>query len=346
MAERMDCLRIEAWGGDLQRATVPVPSVGVNEVLVEVEATGVGRTVHNYVQGNMGDDPADLPRIPGHEVVGTVAETGEGVTHLEDGDLVTAYFHIGCGQCRYCHAGLQPLCEHHGGHVGVKLDGGFAEFVALPVGQVIPLPGELDPVGATTIPDAIATPYHVAKERASITPGDHVAVLGAGGGVGIHLVQVAQVFGADVTAVDLDGRKLDVCRDVGATHGVNARDRDPEAALAEPGLAYDAVVDFTGDTDLLEAAVSHLAPRGVLVNLTSFPDNAMRLPPRSQVRNETAVVGSRYCSKDELRDAAALVAAGEVEPIVSSTVGFDGVPDLLETIVANELVGRGAMTPT
>lgn len=346
MAEGMACLRIDSWGGDLERAMAPVPAVGVNDVLVEVRATGVGRTVHNYVGGNMGDDPDDLPRIPGHELVGDVVETGDGVDHLEAGDRVTAFFHIHCGHCRYCQAALEPLCAHHGGHVGVKLDGGFAEYVRLPARQVVLLPADLDPVGATTIPDAIATPYHVAKERAAIGPGDRVAILGAGGGVGIHLVQVAQVFGGEVTAVDLDDEKLEACRDLGATHVVNTADGDPAAALAEPGVAYDAVVDFTGDTGLLEAAVGQLAPRGTLVNLTSFPDNELRLAPRSQVRHETAVVGSRYCSKHELRAAAALVANGDVEPVVSEVVGFDGVADLLETVVSNELVGRGAMTPT
>ena len=346
MSETMDCLRVEAWDGELHRAEAPVPDVGPTDVLVEVEATGVGRTVDKYVHGGMGADPDDLPRIPGHEFVGTVAEAGQAVAGLTPGDRMTAYFHIGCGHCRYCQAALDPLCENHGGHVGVEMDGGFAEYARLPADMAIPVPDGIDPVAATTIPDAIATPYHVASERAEIRPGDRVAVLGAAGGVGIHMLQVARAFGADVTAVDIDDDKLEACREVGATHLVNVADRDAATALAEVGVDYDAVVDFTADTDLLTAAVEHLGPRGRLVCLASAAGVDVGVPTKALVRGEIDVMGSRYCTKAELRDAADLVASGAVEPVVSEVVGFAGVADLLERIVNDAVVGRGAMTPT
>jgi len=346
MTESMECLRVEAWDGRLHRASVPVPEVGSTDVLVEVEATGVGRTVHKYVNGGMGDDPDLLPRIPGHELVGTVVEAGEAVTGLDVGSRVTAYFHVGCGHCRYCQAALDPLCANHGGHVGVELDGGFAEYARLPARLAIPIPADVDPVAATTIADAVATPYHVADQRAAIRPGDAVAVLGAGGGVGVHMLQVARCFGGTVTAVDLDDRKLDACRDLGAEHVVNVAGQAPNEALAETGVEFDAVVDFTADTALLEAAVDHLAPRGRLVCLASHSGDEVGVETKALVRGEVDVRGSRYCSKAELRAAADLVAAGDVEPVVSEVVGFDGVADLLDAVVDNDLVGRGAMTPT
>lgn len=345
MAETMDCLRVEAWDGELHRAAVPVPDVGPTDVLIEIEATGVGRTVHKYVNGGMGDVPDDLPRIPGHEFVGTVAVTGEAVAGLAPGDRVTAYFHIGCGHCRACQAAQDPLCENHGGHVGVEMDGGYAEYAVLPAAMAIPVPDGIDPVAATAIPDAIATPYHVASERADIGPGDSVAVLGAAGGVGIHMLQVARAFGAEVTAVDIDDGKLGACRDVGAATLVNVADGQPATALAAAGVEYDAVVDFTADTDLLEAAVDHLANRGRLVCLASAAGVDVGVPTKALVGGEIDVCGSRYCTKAELREAADLVATGAVEPVVTDVVGFDGVAGLLETILENELVGRGAMTP-
>lgn len=345
MVDSMESLLLTSWDGNLHRREVQVRDPDANEVLVDVEATGVGRTVHKYANGGMKDDEALLPRIPGHELVGTVVESGDGVAHLPEGTRVTAYFHVGCGHCRQCEMGRYTLCEDHRGHVGVVTDGGFAEYVTLPARQLVPIPTSIDPVEATAIPDAIATPYHVANRRAAIEPDDHVAVLGAGGGVGIHLVQVARHFGADVTAVDVDDGKLDRCGQLGATGTVNVEGRDYGTALETTGRGYDAVVDFTGDTDLLESAVDHLAPHGRLVNLTAYEGNEMRVSPRAQVRGETAVVGSRYCWKDELRAAADLVADGSVEPIVSEVVGFDGVADLIDRIVGNELVGRGAMTP-
>lgn len=339
--DTMRCLQIDEWGGDLHAAEAPVPEPRPGEVLIDVDATGVGRTVANVVAGNLGDDPDDLPRIPGHEVVGTVAETGAGVAHLSAGDPVTAYFHLVCGHCRYCHEGLDSLCENHRGWVSVDTNGGFAEYARLPAENALPIPDGIDPVDATTIPDAVATPYHVANQRAEIEPGDDVLILGAGGGVGIHMVQVAQYFGADVTAVDVVADKLDVCADLGAVHTIDAGRKD----VADAAGTYDAVIDFVGDASVLDEVPSLLAPRGRLVHLTTFPGNETALEPRAAVSDEIEVVGSRYCAKHELLRAAELVADGAVEPIVSEVVDAEGVPDLLDRIVENEVVGRGAMTP-
>ena len=342
MAESMRCLQVEEWGGELVETERDVPEPGENEVLVEVEATSVGRSVANVIAGNMNDDPAHLPRIPGHELVGTVAEAGPGVTHLETGDRVTAFFHIACGYCRYCQEGFDPLCENHAGWISAHTDGGYAEYATLPAGNAIGLPDGLDPVEATVVPDAVATPYPVANYSGEVEPGDDVMVIGAGGGVGIHMVQVAQYFGGDVTAVDIDDEKLEECARLGAEHVVNTA----EESLAASGPdEFDVVVDFVGETALLEEAVGLLGPHGRLVNLTTFPGRSIELAPRTTVINEIEVVGSRYCSKYELREAAELVADGEVEPVISEVVGFDGVADLLDRIVDDEVLGRGAMRP-
>lgn len=339
--DRMQCLQVDEWGGGLHRAEAPVPAPDPGDVLIDVEATGVGRTVANVIAGNMNDDPDDLPRIPGHEVVGRVAETGAGVDYLDPGELVTVYFHLICGHCKSCLGSMDTLCENHGGHVSAHTDGGFAEYVSLPAGNVLPIPEGIDPVAATAIPDAIATPYHVANQRAEIDRGDDVMIIGAGGGVGIHMVQMARYFGANVTAVDVVDEKLDACLDYGASHVIHAG----EEHVADVGTEFDAVIDFVGDTDTLDAIPSLLGPRGRLVHLTTFPGNETTLLPRTAVSNEIAVVGSRYCSKYELLEAADLVADGAIEPVVSETVGLDGVSELLDRIVENDVLGRGAMRP-
>lgn len=341
--ETMHCLRIEEWDGDLDITEVPVPNPGPDEVLIDVEATGVGRTVANVIAGNMNDDPTAVPRIPGHEVVGTIAEAGDGVTHLSEGDFVTVYFHLVCGHCQRCHEGLDSLCENHRGWVSAHTDGGFAEYACLPAENVLTIPERIDPVEATVIPDAVATPYHVANQRAQIDRGDDVMVLGAGGGVGIHMLQMARYFGADVTAVDVVAEKLDACAEYGAVQTINASKEDVVDAV---GSEYDAVIDFTGDVDMLDDVPQLLAPRGRLVHLTTFPGNMTTLSPRTTVSNEIDVVGSRYCSKHELLHTGTLVSEGAIEPIVSETVGWEGVSDLLDRVVANKVLGRSAMTPS
>ena len=345
MPETMAALRITEWGGALEAVDAPVPEPGPTDVLVEVEATSVGLTVANAINGDLGDDPANLPRIPAHEVVGRVAERGRGVDHLEVGDLVAAYFYLACDACDACLRGREPLCADLAGYVGIDIDGGFAEYARLPAANALALPDGIDPVEATVVPDAVATPYHVAADRAAIEPGDHVMVLGAGGGVGIHLVQMAQHFGATVTAVDRAADKLAECARLGAAHAVDATETDVVDYAGSEGLRYDAIVDFTGAMDLLESVLPLLTERGRFVNLTTFPGDRLPVSPRDQVFAETEVVGSRYCGKYELVRAAELVADGTIEPVISEVATLREVPALLDRIRSGELVGRGAMRP-
>lgn len=339
----MESLQIRKWGGDLHHADVPVPEPDDDEVLIEVEAASVGLTVRNAINGDLGDEESFLPRIPGHEIVGTVAEVGSSAVDFEEGDTVAAYFYLICGHCDACLSARESLCEQFGGFIGVQVDGGYAEYVSLPARSVVPIPSSLDWIEATAIPDAIATPYHVVTERADVLPGDDVMVLGAGGGVGIHVVQMADYYGGRVTAVDLRDEKLRACTGVGADYTVNTATESLANRQADLGLEYDVVVDFTGSMDLIEEAISMLGPRGRLVNLTGFPGRSFQLSPRHQTLGELEVVGSRYCSRYELRRAAELVDDGVISPVITEVVGLDGVDDLLGKIEAGEVVGRGAL---
>lgn len=339
----MDCLVLEAWDGELELARRAVPTAGITDVLVEVHAASVGRTVANAVRGDLGTDPGNLPRIPGHELVGTVIECGDGVTSLEAGDLIASYTYLVCDHCAACLRGDHPLCENLDGFLGVDRDGGYAEFVSLPARYALQLPAGIDPVDATVVPDAVATPYHVMNQRVDAEPGDELAVLGAGGGVGIHLVQLAAHYGCTVTAVDLDEEKLARCRAVGAARSIDTSAHSLAAAAASQELTFDAVVDFTGDIGLIEDALERLGPRGRLVNLTTFPERTIRVSPRAQVFGEHEVVGSRSFSKYELVAGADLVADGVIEPVITETTDLAGVPDLLAAIQSNQVVGRGAV---
>lgn len=336
----MDCLQLTE-AGELEPGEIDIPAPGPTDVLIDVEATSVGLTVYNAINGLLGSDRASLPRIPGHEIIGRVAAVGDGVTGVAEGELVGAYFYLSCGGCDPCLSGHEPLCENLRGHVGIDVDGGYAEYARLPAFNAIPIPDDLDPVAATTIPDAVGTPYHIANQRARIEPGDEVMVLGAGGGVGIHLVQMAQYFGGIVTAVDQRGDKLDRCERLGARRTVDTR----HESVAELDGSFDAIVDFTGAMDLVAESLDLIAPRGRVVHLTGFRDRAFELAPRDLVRREFAVVGSRYCSRYEFGRCAELVANGTIEPVVTEVVDLPGVPELLETIAAGDHVGRGAVVP-
>lgn len=336
----MECLQVTDPNGTLELGESTVPEIGSTDVLIDVEATSVGRTVYNNIRRKL-DDTSTFPTIPGHEIVGRVSEVGSGVNRVSKGDFVTNHYYLFCGNCEYCESGYEPMCENLRGNVGVDVDGGFAEYVRLPARNVVRLPNELDAIDATAIPDAIATPFHIADRRAKISPGDDVMILGAGGGVGIHLVQVADYYGGKVAAVDQRSDKLKLCTELGASDTIDTE----EESIASTERAYDVVVDFTGDMELVSAATDLIAPHGRVVHLTPFQDRTVDLTPRDFVWNEFDVVGSRYCSRSEIRKSARLVADGIVEPVVTEIVTLDGVPDLLQRIAAGDHGGRGAVTP-
>lgn len=334
---------LHQWGGELKHEEVPDPAPGPGEALVKLEACGVGLTVLNYMGGNNSRRPEDLPRIPGHEAVGTVAALGPDVEGLRIGERVMAYFYLFCGACDFCRLAHEPLCRNLRGNVGVACHGGYAELMALPARNLLPVPAGISPVEATAIPDAIATPFHVSR-RAAIGPGDTVMVVGAGGGVGVHMVQMARAFGADVVAVDLGDAKLGLAREAGARTAIDGQRPDVVDAIraAIPG-GPTVAVDFVGARQSLGLCLEALGRRGRLVVLTTFPGVTTEVEPRRLVHAEISVLGSRYASRWEVTQAARLVAEGRVKPVVSAVVELARVGELHARLRARTLLGRGAI---
>lgn len=339
----MQGYRVHRWGGEPRWEELPDPVAGPQEVLVRVEACGVGLTVLNATAGDLADDPHLLPRVPGHELVGRVVDAGPGADTTLLGRRVVAYFYLVCGRCDACTAGRDAQCANLRGWIGVHTDGGYAPFAVVPARNAIPVAEALDPVAATVVPDAVATPVHICRTRARVGPEDRLVVIGAAGGVGSHLVQVAQVFGARVAGLDVGDRKLAAVAELGAV-AVDSADFgtvDPHALW--PDGAPTVVVDFLGSAASLAWSAQALGTGGRLVVVTTFPGRALPLDPRDLVFREIAVLGSRYASRAEVALAGELVATGRVRPVIGRTEGPDGVPGLHADLRNATLLGRGAL---
>jgi len=334
--------RVNAWGSAPVWGELPDPIPGPNEVLVDVEACSVGLTVLNCMNGDLDNDPQLLPRVPGHELIGRVTALGAGADSSLLGKRVAAYFYLVCGECDACRAGRDPHCANLAGWIGVHRDGGYAPQALLPSLNAIPMPESLDPIAATVVPDAVATPVHVAS-RAGIRDGDRVVVIGAGGGVGIHMVQVARHYGAAVAGFDIADDKLAEIERLGAT-AVRSDDLDavdPARVFADG--APTVVIDLIGTRATQRWAIDGLAIGGRLVALTTFRDRAFEVESRELVFRELALIGSRYANRAELITAAELVASGAVQPIIGDVRGPAEVLDIHESLRAGTLMGRGAL---
>jgi len=335
--------RLHGWGEPLRWEEIEEATPGPTEVGIAVEACGVGLTVLNCIRGDLTDSPELLPRVPGHEIVGTVVAAGGEAGVELIGHRVVAYFYLSCGDCVECSAGADARCRNLGGWVGIHTDGGYAPRVVLPAHNAIPVPDTVDPVAATVIPDAVATPIHISRSRARITGGDRVAVIGAGGGVGVHMLQVAMLDGGSAAGLDISDEKLSLVSDVGA-RAVRSDDfpsLDPDA-LFEAGRPT-VVVDLVGSDASLGWSVGALAAGGRLVVLTTFRHRSLAADPRELVFREISLVGSRYASRSEVAVAGGLVASGAIRPIIGQVASPGEVLELHDRLEAGTMLGRGAL---
>lgn len=317
---------------------VPVPDLGPSEVLVRVSACGIGRTVLNKVRGLTA---GSLPRIPGHEASGVVVAAGAAANTVEIGSPVLLYYYLTCGECVYCWTGRDPLCDRLAGRhlrLGEDADGALAEYVKVSRRNILPLPDGLDPIAATTAPDAIATPLHIIR-RVALAPGERILVVGAAGGVGVHLLQLARWAGARPIAVDLGDRLAGLER-YGATDLVDASVSGWQEQLHG---RVDVAVDLVGRPETLTAAFDTLGPSGRMALLTVDRDVSFPVAPWRMVAGERTIVGSKYASHAEVAEAAELLRDGVIEPVISTEVTVDGAPDVLRAIERNEVLARGVM---
>ncbi|MGZ3408855.1 MAG: alcohol dehydrogenase catalytic domain-containing protein [Xanthobacteraceae bacterium] len=324
--------------------TLPDPVPGPGEAVARVFTCGAGLTVQHIRAGR---SPATFPRILGHEIAGEIVAIGPGVDDVAIGDEVTAYFYLTCGKCKWCINGRESLCANFGGFVGRHCDGGYAEMIKLPARNFLKLPPGLSAreqgpeIGVIT--DALATPYKVLR-RARIGPTDTVAVFGAGGGLGVHMLLMAKFARANVIAVDINADKLARCRQLGASQTVDASTQDVAKTLREMtgGRGVDVAVDFVSTRATQEAAVAALGTGGRLAILGGSAQ-PFTLPANEVMAKELEILGSRYVTRQEVHEALAIAARGDVWPVVSEVVPFEEAEALHARIERGEIFGRAAL---
>jgi propanol-preferring alcohol dehydrogenase len=345
----MRAMAIPKFGAPMAPVTVPVPSIGPTEVLLRVRAAGVGLTVV-IMTANPGR-VTSFPRIPGHEVAGEVVERGAAVTTVNLGDRVACHFYLSCHACRFCRSGRETLCTAFRGFVGQASDGGYAEYMAIPAANVTPIPAGVSDVDAAVATDAIATPYHACREEARVGPGDTVLIVGAGGGVGIHGVQMAKLCGGWVVAADIGDDKLAAAKEYGADVVIDARRGDLATLVrqATDGRGVDAAIDFVASRETLDGSLNALARAGRLVIIGSRPkavfgvDASFSVDPGRMLYDMLEIHGSRYVTLAEMAQTLELLRQQRIQAVVTRTFPLEGAEEAHELLRRNALVGRAAL---
>lgn len=255
----MRAVRLVEIGKPLELQEIPVPEIGMGEVLVRVRAAGI---CHSDVHYRSGASPVgSLPQTLGHEVAGVIEKTGSAVHNAEVGDRVALHYLLTCGDCYYCSMGSEQFCTS-GRMIGKHCDGGYADYIVVPARNAIRLPDEVPFEHGAALMCSASTSYHALK-KTRLKPGETAAVFGAGG-LGMAAIQLAKALGAlDVFAVDINPDKLKLAEEKGAIP-INAADGDPVEQIRSltGGRGVDVALELVGLKQTMEQAVRALAVFG------------------------------------------------------------------------------------
>ncbi len=234
---------------------VPMPEIGINDVLIKVDRTGVcGTDVHIYQWDSWAQKTIPVPMVVGHEFVGEIVEVGSNVSDFRTGQVVSGEGHVVCGRCRNCMAGRRHLCAHTKG-IGVNRPGAFAEYIALPMTNVWLHPDDVNRDFASIF-DPFGNAVHTALSFPVL--GEDVLITGAGP-IGCMAAAVARHAGARfVVVTDVNPWRLELAKKMGATRVVDVRTEKISDVQAELGMTegFDVGLEMSGNPtafrDMLE----------------------------------------------------------------------------------------------
>ncbi|MCA2332588.1 NAD(P)H-quinone oxidoreductase [Mycobacterium avium] len=302
-------------------------SAGPGEVVVKVAAAGVNRADVLQAAGKYPPPPGASETI-GMEVSGVIAEVGDGVTEWSVG---------------------QEVCALLAG-------GGYAEYVAVPAGQLLPIPAGVDLVDAAGLPEVACTVWSNLVLIAGLRNGQLLLVHGGASGIGSHAIQVARALGARVAVTAGSAEKLDFCRELGADITINYRDEDFVARLADETRGADVILDIMGAA-YLDRNINALATDGQLVIIGMQGGVKAELNIGKLLAKRARVIGTTLRgrpvsgpnSKTEIVQAVTasvwpMIADGRVRPIIGARLPIQQAGDAHRRLVASEVTGKIVLT--
>ena len=354
MAQQVRAVVATAVKQPVSVVIIEVPDPGPGEALVQVQACGVCHTDLHYREGGINDE---FPFLLGHEAAGVVESVGAGVTEVSPGDFVILNWRAVCGECRSCRRGRPQYCFNtHNATQKMTLDGvalspalgigAFAEKTLVAAGQCTKVSSAVRPEVAGLLGCGVMAGIGAAMITGEVGPGDSVAVFGCGG-VGDAAIAGARLAGAAVIiAVDLDPRKLELAREFGASHTVDASTVDPVAAIQAltDGNGADVCIEAVGNPKVFEQAFYARDLAGTLVQVgVPNPEMRIELPMIDFFGRGGRLKPSWYGDCLPSRDFPMLIDLHlqgrlPLEKFVSETIGLDGVEEAFHKMERGEVL--------
>ena len=350
---------------------VPDPKPQPGEVVVAVRACGLNHLDLWLEEAGLPIQPT-LPRTPGGEISGVIAELCEGapgvppgldpflsqdqnISTTEPGGTPGAPWRVGdrvaiqsnffCGECEFCARGEESQCLN-GELLGVQHDGGFAEKVVVPVSSLVPLPDDVSFETSAALTLAGSTALHMLTVRASVQPGDWVLVIGGASGVGCAAIQIAKGLGARVISTGSTEAKRALAQQLGAEFVVdstNARWAGEVRRLTNK-RGVDVVVEHVG-AGVLEQCFDCLARNGTIVTCGATAGREVTLNLWPLFVKQQRLIGSYGRNRADMLTTLEWAAAGKLKPVIHSVVPLRRAAEAFAALRARSVLGKIVITP-
>ncbi len=313
--------------GDVALRALPYPQKQAHEALIKVETVGIcGSDIGAF----RGLNPlVTYPRILGHEVVGTVLESGSNST-IVAGDRVIVDPYLYCGQCYPCQIGRTNCCENLK-VIGVHIDGGMREVFTHPANMLHKLPDNL-PFTLAVLAEPLTIALH-ALHRTKLKAGEHVAIIGAGA-IGLMAALAALSYNAIPILIDIVDERLKHAQLHGVVHAINPTLEDTKTAIHRitQGRMAEVVMEASGANVSVRNTLDFVSFAGRIA-LTGWPKQETPLPTNLITLKEIDICGSRT-SAGEFQEALQLLAQGTINPaaILSKVIAFNELPEAIREL--------------
>jgi D-arabinose 1-dehydrogenase-like Zn-dependent alcohol dehydrogenase len=326
---------------------IPDPQPQGHELVLKVHSCGV--CFHDVLTRN-GTLKAGvrLPCVLGHEVAGTVVELGAQVKGFKLGDRVAttqrAYI---CGHCRFCRSGFEPLCAQRVFLGDVGLVGGYAQYLAISSDCIAQVPDGVDLDHAAVAACAVGTVLNAVRDVGRVQMGETVLITGAGGGLGLHAIQLARLAGARVLAQTTSADKVELIRKMGAHEVVLHKRGEPFAPLVRDmtqGQGADVIIDNVG-TVLFEDMRKSLAIQGRWLMIGQLTGDFVPFNPAQFFLKNQSLLSVTSTSRSQLEDVLTLMQRGQVTPVIERKLPLIEAAQAHQAVEAGRTTGRWLLSP-
>jgi NADPH:quinone reductase-like Zn-dependent oxidoreductase len=339
-------VRFHEFGGlDVLRVDeIDLPTPAPGEVVIDITASALNHLDVDIREGTS-RFPIELPFTLGLEVVGRIAELGEGVDGWQVGDRVLAYLMDTCGECRYCKTGRESLCLTPG-FISFSTGGGYAERLACPVRHLLRIPDGISDVEAAAIHIAFGTAWHMLFARARLQAGETVMINSVGSGIGSAAVELAKLAGAFVIGNASSDEKLEHAKRLGLDVGINYGTQDvvEEVMRATDGMGVDVVYEHVGGQSF-QRGLDSLAKDGRMVVCGGHAGEVVDFDIIPFFRGQKSVIGSFVYTKEEVAKCLDLAARGKITPLVHATFPLEEAREATAMLERREHFGKIVLLP-